>query len=264
VGDDPADVEDETMKYDQDIEQLLPWYAKDLLSDEEKSQVDRYLADHPDMRAQLQLIEEENVASQQVHDALGGPRPGGLDRLMARIDVEDSAKDPVGQISQAGNGLLAKIGGFFDGFSRPALQMAGMAAAVVIVAQALVIGGMLQQDGSMPAGANQVASAPEPMLEPNVEANRSFKTASVKKSASMAASEQAGAKLLIAFNSDAKVSDINALLKSSSATIVAGPKAGGMYEIFVAEAKLPEGGAKMLSKDLTENKALVKFVSVTK
>ncbi|WP_141401206.1 hypothetical protein [Cohaesibacter gelatinilyticus] len=258
MGHDPADVEDETMKYDQDIEQMLPWYAKDLLSDEEKSQVDRYLDDYPDMRAQLQLIEEENIASQQVHDALGGPLPGGLDRLMARIDVEESAKDPVGQISQAGNGLLAKVAGLFDGFSRPALQIAGMAAAVVIVVQALVIGGMLRQDTSGPVEGGQVASVP------TIEPSGAFKTASGKKNAMMAASAQVGAKLLIAFKSDAKVSDISALLKISSATIVAGPKAGGIYEIFVAEDKLPEGGAKMLSKDLAQQKTLVKFVSVTK
>lgn len=246
------------MKYDQDIEQLLPWYVKDLLSNEDKARVEGYLADHPQMRAQLLLIEEEEGAVQQVHDALGGPRPGGLDSLMARIDMEEAQKAPLkAEIGKAGAGLKGWFGAFLDGLSRPALQMAGVAAAVVVVAQAAIIGGLVygERDGS--SSGQQVVA----VQQQAVKAPGSFKTASGKQSGSI---QQDGSKFLIAFGKEAKISDVSKLLKSHGASILSGPKAGGMYEIFVAKSKLPEDGPKGLVKKLGQDKNLVRFVSIAK
>ena len=232
-------VEDNEMTYDPEIEKLLPWYAKGLLEPEESKAVDAYLTEHPEMRKQLDLIAEETVAVDQLHAALGAPAPGGLDRLMASInEMEES---PASRLSNAG-GLIERSKAFFGSLSSSGLQWAAMAAAVVIVGQGMIIGGLMR---AMPG---EEANAP------------SYKTASGPDQDALVH----GAKFLIAFKDDARMADIARLLKSQSAMIMAGPKTGGFMEIVVPTGKLPEAGIEAVLAAFKAETALVKFVSVSK
>lgn len=233
-------VEDEQMKYDAEIEKLLPWYSKGLLSSEETKQVEDYLAQHPEMKVQLDLIAEEQLAIEQQHAALGAPQPGGLERLLADIDALEANE---ASLSQKTSSFMDGLSGFFASFRNPGVQLAAMAAALLIVAQGVVIGSL---------------STIEP-IAPNVPGQ--FKTASGPEKSEVMVQ---GVKFLIAFNSNASLSDVAKLLKSISATITGGPKAGGFYEIAVLEGKLPEGGAEAVLKILQSKTDLVKFASISK
>ncbi|WP_321340906.1 hypothetical protein [uncultured Cohaesibacter sp.] len=248
-----SSVEDYEMTYDPEIEKLLPWYAKGLLEAKDQESVETYLATHPDMRMQLDLIEEEGLAVKQQHAALGSPAPGGLDRLLADIDSLQAQEE--GILQRAGRhgsapGLFARMS---DGmkkvlanFSSPAMQLVGAAAAVVIVAQAVVIGGLMKQGpetAPMQAPAFTTAAGPED-------------------SASRAKISQGASVFLIAFKKEARIDAVNALLKSLSAKIVAGPKAGGFYQIKIETDLLPEGGERAVLARLKANTELVQFVSI--
>ena len=231
------------MTYDPEIEKLLPWYEKGLLEEKDHKAVDAYLADHPKMRSQLDLIAEEAVAVEQLHAALGAPSSGGLDRLLADIDATQ-AEGRSGKSSQM-NRLLGVVREAFGSFSTPALQIAGVAAAVIIVAQAFVIGGLM--DWSWQNNKSEIAT---------------FTTAAGPQGngADVAASNDF-AVYLVAFRKDASIETMNALLKSLSAKIVFGPKAGGFYEIAIDRGLLPAGGEDAVLEALKTNKELIQFAS---
>src|SRR5262249_56354239 len=62
------------------IELLLPWYVGGTLDATDRRRVERYLAQHPEIRHQLDLIREER--DQLAADA---PPSGALNRLIARL-----------------------------------------------------------------------------------------------------------------------------------------------------------------------------------
>ena len=231
------------MTYDPEIEKLLPWYAKGLLEPDETAKVDIYLAAHPEMRMQLDLIEEEITAIDQQHAALGAPSPDGLQRLLGDIDALEAKEAPITQAaSNAATGLMDKVKSFFAGFSSPGMQFAGMAAAFVVVAQGVIIGGLLSSD-------------PTPQTT-----QPSYTTASGQQQKA----EAEGSVFLVAFKKDARMSDVAALLKDLSAKIVTGPKGGGFFEIMVPTAKLPEGGADAVLDALKARADLIQFASAVK
>ncbi len=236
------------MTYDPEIEKLLPWYAKGLLEAKDQQSVESYLAAHPEMRVQLELIEEEALAVEQQHAALGAPAPGGLDRLLADIDGLQAQEE---QAQAGAAGLLESfregIKRFLGNFSSPAMQLTGAVAAVVIVAQAVIIGGLM--DRSVENVAAQVPA---------------FTTAAgPDAAASNVLAAQDVAIFLVAFNKDARMEEINVLLKSLSAKIVAGPKAGGFYQIQIRKDLLSEGGDVTVLERLKANPDLVQFVSIS-
>ncbi|WP_316859907.1 hypothetical protein [uncultured Cohaesibacter sp.] len=226
------------MTYDPEIEKLLPWYEKGLLDPDERDRVSAYLDAHPDMRSQLVLIAEEAEAVERQHAALGAPQAGGLDRLLADIDVIEARKAP---ISGRASGLLSGMRRFFSSISTPSLRLAGVAAALIIVVQAIVIGGLLTSDPDPSGTGARFVTASGPKA--NASQNENV--------------------FLIAFSKTARMDAIVALLESKSARLISGPKAGGFFEIAIAEANLPEGGAKSVLADLKANKELVRFVSLS-
>ena len=231
-------VEDEEMTYDPEIEKLLPWYVKGLLETDDVERVEAYLADNPQMRVQLDLIAQEDKAIADQHAALGAPMPGGLDRLLADIDAIEGEKAP---IYHPTNSLAQYISEFFALFVRPGIQFAAMAAAIVIVAQGVILGTLLLGDPSAPVTSNAYKTASGPAQ----------------------ATKQDGVTFLVAFKGDASISDLAKLLKSQGAVIVSGPKAGGFFTLFVPSAKVPEEGAKVVLKALQEQKNIVKFASIS-
>ena len=186
----------------EEIEALLPWYAAGALSNAERAQVEAALAARPELRASLATIEEDLGETVAANEALGAPSP----KVWARIaqGVAAAPRKP---------SLSARIGGWF-GLAAPArspwLALAGVTAALVIALQATAIVGLLRSGAEKPAYGT-VTAPPR---------------------------EAKGADVLVVFAPDAKFDDVTAFLKAQAATIVAGPKAGGLYELRVGDKAL--------------------------
>ena len=69
----------------EEIEMLLPWYATGRLDRADRAKVESYLARHPQMSAQLDLIRAEREQTVLANEALGSPSADARDRLMASL-----------------------------------------------------------------------------------------------------------------------------------------------------------------------------------
>ncbi|HSL31583.1 MAG TPA: anti-sigma factor [Anaerolineales bacterium] len=72
------------------IEELLPFYALDVLSDEERELVERYLAEHPEARQQLEELNEATSALPHGVQPVQ-PSPRSKAALMARVAADQKA-----------------------------------------------------------------------------------------------------------------------------------------------------------------------------
>ena len=79
----------------------------------------------PEMRRQVDMIDEERHQTIVANEALPGPAPGGLDRLRQSIEAETTALDK----ARAGlGGWLAELGRLFTSPTPSAVRWAGAAA----------------------------------------------------------------------------------------------------------------------------------------
>jgi len=200
----------------EEFEKLLPWYVTGKLGLSDVRKVESYLAQHPDALPQLQLIGAERQATMRANEAMGWPRSGMSDRLMASLPL--SAPSP-------GPGRLAKFGQLFK-MHPVGTQWAALAMALLILAQAACITVLLVR-------------APTYRLAAGAHGD--------------------GAAALIAFTDDAKASDIARLLADFAATIVDGPKPGGVYKLKLRNFDKSQPDDTLLSK-LSERHDIVRFV----
>ena len=214
----------------EEIEMLLPWYVTGKLSDTERERVERYLDSHPQARDQLALVQDECEASETINEALGSPRARALDRMLAQIDAADG---PAIQRALR-SGIFERVGAWLGAFDTPVLQLAGIAAALVIVVQATVIGALIGGPGGKPQ----------------------YETATGAPQAAVV-----GIRLLVAFAGDAKAGDISAFLLASGATIVSGPKGSGLYEIRISGAPGDDVEVERVIAGLKTNPAIIRFVT---
>lgn len=242
------------MTYDPEIEKLLPWFAKGLLEPDDSEKVETYLAAHPEMRRQLDLIAEETLAVEQQHAALGAPSAGGLDRLLGSIDALEaksgltaSLAASVAASGRAGSGITGWIRAFFAGLSSLSMQLVAGAVAVVIVAQAVIIGNLVH-GGSGKTDMPTVST---------------FTTAAGPQAKTLSQAGMPSGSLLVAFRKDASVGAVNGLLKELGAIVKDGPKAGGFYEIVIAQDHLPAGGIEAVLEQLKARNDVVQFASAS-
>ena len=105
---------------DNHIEELLPFYALDALTDEERELVEAYLAKHPEARAQL---EEMSRATSAVPQSISPvkPSPRTKEALMRRVAADERARSSMqGQPSRRVN----RFESFFRTFSLAAAALA--------------------------------------------------------------------------------------------------------------------------------------------
>lgn len=210
----------------EEIEMLIPWYVMGRIDDADRERVERYLEDHPEARDQLELVREEIAGTDALSEALGAPRAGSLSKLLADIEAADGPAIARGQAPS----LAERLSAWLPDFNSPALQMAGIAAAVLIVAQAVVIGTLV---GGRDGGAQ-------------------YETASEGGAPTL----QAGTRLLVSFSPDATAKAITTLLSDMDATIVSGPKGSGLFEIRVSDKKLSEAEVERVIAELKRNDAV--------
>jgi anti-sigma-K factor RskA len=79
---------------DNHIEELLPFYALGALTDEERGQVEAYLKEHPEVRAQ---IEEMEIAASALPYGVSPVEPSDRPKqtLMARIEADQRARSSI-------------------------------------------------------------------------------------------------------------------------------------------------------------------------
>src|SRR5262245_15739843 len=107
----------------EEIEKLLPWYVMGRLGLADTSKVERYLQRHPDTWAQLQLVVTERQETMRANEAMGWPRPGMSDRLLASL--------PRSPTPSPGRGLRTILGQFLRMPPLPGARVAALAMALL-------------------------------------------------------------------------------------------------------------------------------------
>lgn len=181
------------------IDLALPWHVVERLPPDEAARVAAALAADPERARHLAIVREERAETVALNQDLGLPSIAARDALFARIDTERGAARRAG--------LGARLRGLFAGLSPGALAWSSAAAALVIALQAgFLAKSYLGADGP----GYETASAP-------------------------GAAATDGSFALVAFAATANAEQIEALLRASRASIVDGPRAGGLYRIRLGD-----------------------------
>jgi anti-sigma factor RsiW len=183
-----------------EIELLLPWYATGKLSDEERAEVERYLADHPAARVNLDEAMAERDGTIHVNEHLPVPGHSALTRLMADISAESGPVRVAREKAPRGNWF----NGWLAALSPRAMGAMAAACLAIVAIQAMAIGVLVRDGGS------------------------GFHTASGTGETAPAA------QIMVAFSPTATAEAITKLLDESGAVIVDGPKAGGIFGLGIA------------------------------
>jgi hypothetical protein len=198
-----------------EVELMLPWHAVGRLNARDTRLVEEALERDPALARQYAVIREEYAETIAVNKSLGAPSGLAMQRLFAAIDAEPERRAP------ATAGLRTRISGFFFRLSPRTLGWSAALAAIVLVAQAAVIGTMLVK--------NQSATYQTASLSMNEPVTRALGGAAPH--------------ALVRFVPDARVADITALLDKYQASIV-GSARGEMF-------RLQFGDQAMSKEDLT-------------
>ena len=213
------------------IETLLPWYVTGKLSAAERQKVDQYIATNSDKALQLELIQQERLETVLQNEATGLPTSGGIDRLMTRLDI-DFGPDKSNSESNWLNTIWADI---TSAFQKPAMQFAGIAAALVIVLQSVSLGVLVQNNA--PGSKFTTASGP-------------------------ITTRTGGITMLVTFTPQATAGQISKLLEETGGAIVNGPLAGEFYHIRFPITATSLEEIKTLTNRLEGEKNIIAFVSL--
>ncbi|HEU0061337.1 MAG TPA: hypothetical protein VFR19_15770 [Hyphomicrobiaceae bacterium] len=209
----------------EEIEMLLPWYVGGNLDATDHDRVERYLAQHPEVRRQLELIREEQHQTILANEALPTPSAGALERLMASLP----GRRP---------GLLARlrasegyrnIAALFGPSAPRAIRYAAYAAVGLLLVQSLAITALLVKDNG--AG---------------------YQTAAGKDGGE-------GLFFLVAFTDTASTADLTRLLQDFDARIIDGPKPGGIFQVKVRVSDPSPAAAEALQRRLAARRDVVRL-----
>jgi anti-sigma factor RsiW len=212
-----------------EIELLLPWYAAGTLGAHESQQVERALANDPELAARYAWVRAELEQETHVSDAAGEPSARDVKTLFAKIDALPTQK------SRTSIDIGARIAEFLTALSPRTLAWSAMAAALAIVLQAGFLAGFVLKEKS--PGGFETASAPA-----NVSGEGSY--------------------VLLRFQPQATAADVANFLETNKLSIVGGPSTGGLYRVRVAPTKLAKADLMRVVNTLQDNK-LVGFIAVT-
>jgi hypothetical protein len=212
-----------------EIELLLPWYAAGTLDARESQQVERALANDPELAARYEWVRAELEQETRVSEAAGEPSGRDVKALFARIDALPAQK------SRASFDLGARIAEFVASLSPRTLAWSAMVAALAIVLQAGFLAGIVLKERG--AGGYETASAP-------------------------ASVSGEGSYVLLRFQPQATAADVANFLETNKLSIVGGPSTGGLYRVRVAPTKLAKADLTRIVNTLQDNK-VVGFIAVT-
>ena len=209
-----------------EIELLLPWHAAGTLSARDAQRVEAALADDPELAGRYEAVCEELGQTIELNETLGAPSARVMAELFAKIDVEPVRRPPLSVT------LTARVREFFASRSPRTLAWSAGAAALAIMLQAGVIGGILLKDH----GGGRTET---------------FETASAVMSA-----PGDGSYAMVRFQPKANMADITQFLENNKLMIVGGPAAGGLYRVMVATTKLQRDALVDRIKKLQDDKVV--------
>lgn len=207
-----------------EIELLLPWRATGALGAEEARRVDAALARDAELRRKYELVQEEMAESVLAAEELGAPSVRARDKLFAAIEAEASPQ----RAPARATGLRARVLDFFASLTPRAIAWSAATAALVILLQ----GAVLTRTLVAPGGAFQTASAPE---------------------------SREGSFALVAFAPDATAQQIADFLQARGASIVDGPKPGGLYRVKVSASRLDAEALKAAVAALAARREIIRM-----
>jgi hypothetical protein len=215
----------------EDIETLLPWHAAGTLGRRDAERVEQALAQDPELARRYEMVREELAETIHLNETLGAPSARVAQRLFEAIDAETTVAKP--KFSFDLSGWLA---GLIEQVSPRTLAWSAAAAGVAIVLQAGLLAGLLVSDRTSV-----------------------YDTASSNKQATV---NDPGSFALVRFNPDANVADITKFFDVYKASLVEGPRAGGMYRIRVAAKSLPRDEVAKIIARMGEDKGVVAFIAL--
>jgi anti-sigma-K factor RskA len=177
-----------------EIEALLPWHAVGTLSRRERHRVEDALRSDPSLAQHTELVREELAETIRLNETLGAPSAHAMDRLMAAIDAETGAERQRGSLGA----LTSRFGNWIGALSPRTLAAAAAVAVLAIGLQgALLVGTFTGSQDSI----------------------------------SMSAQNGRGAFAMVRFARQASSAEITRFLEEYQATLVDGPKPGGIYRV---------------------------------
>lgn len=209
---------------------LLPWYAIGRLTPADTARIDAALKGEPELSRRLDLVRDELAETIRVNEGLGAPSPHVIEQLFAKIDAEPR-RSPASP-----SGFAVRLSEWLSGLAPRTLALATIAGGFVLLAQAGIIGSLLLTD----------------------ETPASYTTASYTRFEA-----QDGAFVLVGFSETATAARVLEFLKSNNATIVDGPRAGGLFKLKVSAEKLPREEVDKIAQRLRGDTALVRLVAPT-
>jgi hypothetical protein len=209
-----------------EIEALLPWHAAGSLSRRDADRVEQALAGDGELRRRYDIVREELAETIHLNETLGAPTARAMEKLFAAIDAEE-ARTPRRPRSFD---LAARVSDVLSRFSPRALAWTATAAALAIVVQATVIAAVMVEKGG-PGG------------RPGLSAKGEGTFADVR------------------FTAQASSGDITNFLGAHKASVVDGPRPGGIYRIRIAPAPLPRDEASRIVKQMQRESKIVAFIA---
>ena len=209
----------------EEIEMLLPWYATGRLGRSDVARVESYLARHPQLARQLDLVRDEQEQTVAANEALGWPSAGAVDRVMATLPGTSSGGSP----RRAGALHFQWIREFFAFPTASGVRWAAAGAAALLAVQTATIAALLLSDRG---GSYQLASGQQGGGD--------------------------GVTALVAFTDEATAPAISRLLAEFAANIVDGPKSGGLYKIRLRMEDRSQAEAQL--RRLQERRDIVRVV----
>ena len=203
-----------------ELEYLLPWHATATLHRRDGAQVERAVAVDPVLAGQFDLVRAEMAETIRLNERLGVPSGSAAAKLFAAIGAGNPERPAVLRVSRL-TWRTAEL--FFAHLAPRTLVRVGVAAAIAIVLQAGVIGGLLLREPH-PNG-----PPPPRLAEGAVPID--------------------GIDFHVVFTPRASVAEVAEFLRVRGALIVDGPKGGGMYRVrFVGRSATSESAARILSE----------------
>ena len=187
-----------------EIEALLPWYAAGTLRRRDRQRVEAALRNDPDLARQAELAREELAETISLNESLGVPTVRAMDRLMVAINYEALAA----RRRASPRVVASRFAAFIAGFSPRTLAIAASVACLAIALQASVLVSMLAK----------------PAVEQNVAAKDAVRGH--------------GTYAMVRFAREASAAEIPRFLENNQATLVDGPRPGGVYRVRIAMTKL--------------------------
>jgi hypothetical protein len=213
-----TDVKTDEKPSPRNIELLLPWHAAGTLNSRDAEDVDRALAQDKELARRFAMVRKEMTETVHLNEMLGVPSPRAMENLFKAIDKERKA---VPRQWASGLGTWLRGTWLTNLFTPPAqisrvLVFSASAAAVIMVLQAAVIAKMMLSDRGGTGDVFETASPP-------ISTTRGI---------------QIGSYAMVRFAPQANIADLTRFLDSRGASIVDGPRLGGLFRVRIAPTRL--------------------------